>query len=263
MIGQTLGSYRIEGKLGEGGMGVVYRAKDTKLGRHVALKVLPEALAGDADRMVRFEREARVLASLNHSNIATLFGVEESNGVRALAMELVEGSTLAERISRGPIPIVEALTIARQICEALDYAHQHGIIHRDLKPANVKITPDRRVKLLDFGVAIIRSVSGGDASTVTTGLTDTGTVTGTFAYMSPEQARGQQLDKRSDIWAFGCVLYEMLTGQVLFAKPTAADTLAAILQMEPELEGLPQSTPASIVRLVARCISHDVLQSAA
>ena len=258
MIDQTLGNYRIEGKLGEGGMGIVYRAKDTKLGRHVALKVLPENFAGDADRMVRFEREAKVLASLNHSNIATLFGVEESNGVRALAMELVAGLTLAERISRGPLPIVEALTIARQICEALDYAHQRGVIHRDLKPANVKITPEGRVKLLDFGLAFIRSVSGADASTVTAGLSDTGTVTGTFAYMSPEQARGQQLDKRTDIWAFGCVLYEMLTGKVLFAKQTTADTLAAILQKEPELEGLSQSTPASIVRLVVRCIRHDV-----
>lgn len=258
MIDRTLGNYRIEEKLGEGGMGVVYRAKDTKLGRHVALKVLPEALAGDADRMVRFEREARVLASLNHSNIAMLFGVEESNGVRALAMELVDGSTLAERIRRGPIPMAEALTIAGQICEALDYAHQCGIIHRDLKPANVKITPDGRVKLLDFGVAVIRPVGGVEATTVTSGLTDTGTVAGTFAYMSPEQARGQQLDKRSDIWSFGCVLYEMLTGRVLFAKQTTADTLAAILQKEPELEGLPQSTPASIVRLAARCVRHDV-----
>ena len=258
MMDRTLGNYRIEGKLGEGGMGVVYRAKDTRLGRNVALKVLPEALASDAERMVRLEREARVLASLNHPNIATLFGVEESNGMRALVMELVDGWTLSQRIDRGPIPVAEALTIAAQICEALEYAHQHGVIHRDLKPANVKITPEGRVKLLDFGVAIIRSVSGGDASTVTAGLTDTGAVTGTLAYMSPEQARGQHLDKRSDIWAFGCVLYEMLTGQVLFAKQTAADTLAAILQKEPELEGLPQSTPASIVRLVARCIRHDV-----
>jgi serine/threonine-protein kinase len=216
--GDKIAHYTVAAKLGAGGMGEVYRATDSKLGRDVALKVLPEAFAQDAQRMQRFQREAQVLASLNHPHIATIHGLEESGAARALVMELVEGPTLAERIAQGPIPVEEVLPIAKQIAEALEYAHEHGIIHRDLKPANIKLTPDGAVKVLDFGLA--KALADDPASsldltnspTLSVAATKAGLILGTAAYMSPEQARGGQVDKRTDIWAFGVVLYEMLTG---------------------------------------------------
>jgi serine/threonine protein kinase len=240
LTGRRIGVYLFQSLLGAGGMGEVYRARDTKLGRDVAIKILPRAFTADPDRLARFEREARVLASLNHPNIGSIYGLEEGEGVRALVLELVEGETLAERIakgsraapgSKGPgLSVTEALPIARQIAAALDAAHEKGIIHRDLKPANVKITPGGTVKVLDFGLAkvAIGDGSGTDrtaAPTVTLGGTREGLIVGTAAYMSPEQARGQAVDKRTDIWAFGCVLYETLTGQVAFAGRTLSENL--------------------------------------
>jgi len=215
MIGQTIAHYRVTAKLGAGGMGEVYRATDTKLGRDVALKVLPEAFAQDDQRMRRFQREAQVLASLNHPHIAAIYGLEESGATRALVMELVEGPTLAERISGGAIPLDEALPIAKQIAEALEYAHEHGIIHRDLKPANIKLTKDSVVKVLDFGLAkaLSEEATVADVSTsptMTAAATKAGIILGTAAYMSPEQARGGQVDKRADIWAFGVVLLSFI-----------------------------------------------------
>ena len=221
--GIRLGIYEVTAQIGEGGMGQVYRAHDTKLNRDVALKVLPDAFASDPDRLARFTREAHALASLNHTNIAHIHGLEESSGVRALVMELVEGTTLADRIAQGPIPIDEALPIAKQIAEALEAAHEQGIIHRDLKPANIKVRPDGTVKVLDFGLAkamepaVASSPSMSPPPTITTpAMTQAGIILGTAAYMSPEQARGKVVDKRADIWAFGAVLFEMLTGQRSF-----------------------------------------------
>jgi serine/threonine protein kinase len=235
--GTTLGSYEVTAKLGEGGMGEVYGAEDTKLGRQVAIKVLPEAFAKDPERLARFDRKARVLAALDHANIAAIYGLEEAEGRKLLIMQLAEGETLAERIGRGPIPVDEALPIALQIAEALEAAHEKGIIHRDLKPANVKVTQDGRVKVLDFGLAKAlepESTSEGEqlltqSPTLTAQMTGAGVLLGTAAYMSPEQARGQPLDKRADVWAFGCVLYEMLTGKLAFAGATTTDVLAAVV----------------------------------
>jgi serine/threonine-protein kinase len=254
---QTIAHYRITAKLGAGGMGEVWRATDTKLGREVAIKVLPEAFANDADRMARFTREAQVLASLNHPNIAAIYGVEE----RALIMELVEGPTLAERIAQGPVPLDEALPIARQIAEALEYAHERGVVHRDLKPANVKITPEGRAKLLDFGLAKAMSPETtvrdpASSPTLTMRATMAGVILGTAGYMSPEQARGQDADKRADIWSFGVVLFEMLTGRPLFAGPTISDTLAAVLTKEPDLS----QAPAKVRRLLQSCLQKDPKQ---
>jgi len=252
---QTIAHYRMIAKIGEGGMGEVYRALDTKLGRDVAIKVIPEAFARDADRMMRFAREARVLASLNHPQIAAIYGVEE----RALVMELVEGPTLAERIAQGPIPLDEALPIARQIGEALEYAHEKGIVHRDLKPANIKLTADGQVKVLDFGLAKALSnepVSGddpADSPTLTMRATVAGVIMGTAAYMSPEQARGKTVDKRADIWAFGVVLYEMLTGRQLFDGETVSDTLAHVLTKEPDWD----RAPAKARHLLRECLAKD------
>jgi len=252
---QSIAHYRVTAKLGEGGMGEVWRATDTKLNRDVAIKLLPSTFASDADRMARFAREAQVLASLNHPNIAAIYGVEE----RALVLELVEGPTLADRIARGAMPTEEALPIAVQIAEALEYAHEKGIIHRDLKPANIKITLEGRVKILDFGLAkAMSSETGpsGDAMsspTLTMRATMAGTIMGTAAYMSPEQARGQAVDKRSDIWAFGVVLHEMLTGRALFAGPTISDTLAAVLKTEPDVA----SVPGQVRPVVERCLRKD------
>src|SRR5262245_5427678 len=221
-IGSCLGSYEIVSGIGAGGMGEVYRARDTRLKRDVALKILPESLANDSDRLARFQREAEVLASLNHPHIAQIYGIEESNDTRALVMELVEGETLAKRIARGPIPLDEALPTAKQIAEALEAAHEQAIIHRDLKPANIKVRPDGTVKVLDFGLAKLADPMGRTAvSTATLSptitspalMTGVGVLLGTAAYMSPEQAKGRPADKRSDIWAFGCVLFEMLTGK--------------------------------------------------
>jgi serine/threonine protein kinase len=251
--GTKLGPYEIQTLLGKGGMGEVYRARDTKLKREVALKVLPEEFARDPGRMVRFQREAEVLASLNHPNIAHIYGVEES----ALAMELVEGETLA-----GPLPIDTALNYAKQIAEALEYAHERGVIHRDLKPANIKITPDGAVKLLDFGLAKAaeEGATPADASnspTLTLGATSVGVILGTAAYMSPEQASGKIADRRSDIWSFGAVLYEMLSGKQTFAGESVSDTLASVLKVDPDWRALPQNTPASIVKLMRRCLTRD------
>ncbi len=263
--GSRLGPYEIVSAIGAGGMGEVYRARDTKLSREVALKVLPEAFASDAERMGRFEREAKVLASLNHPNIASIYGFEESGGVRALVMELVEGQTLADRIANSPIPLDEALPVAMQICEGLEYAHERGIVHRDLKPANVKITPDGVVKLLDFGLA--KALEGKAAATDPSSsptlsrlATQAGIILGTAAYMAPEQAKGKAVDRRADIWAFGCVLYEMLTGKQTFGGETGSDILAAVIKEEPDWSLLPVDTPPAIRYLLRRCLKKDAKQ---
>jgi serine/threonine protein kinase len=263
--GTRLGPYEILSPLGAGGMGEVYRARDAKLGRDVALKVLPEAFARDAERMARFEREAKVLASLNHPNIASIYGLEDSGATRALVMELVEGSTVADRLKSGPIPIDEALLIARQICEALEYAHERGIVHRDLKPANVKVTNNDAVKVLDFGLA--KAVEGGAASsdittspTISQMATQGGVLLGSPAYMAPEQARGKAVDRRADIWAFGCFLYEMLTGKMAFRGETVTDTLAAVIRGDPDWLALPPATPIGVRVLLQRCLQKDPKQ---
>ncbi len=263
MIGQVLGPYTIVSRLGEGGMGEVYRARDIKLNRDVAIKVLLPAVANDPDRLARFSREAQVLASLNHSNIASIYGIEESGAVTALVMELVEGEDLSQRISRGAIPIDEALPIARQIAEALEAAHDHGIIHRDLKPANVKVRPDGTVKVLDFGLAKAVDPTAGSSATAMNSptlsihATEAGLILGTAAYMSPEQAAGKAVDKRSDLWAFGVVLLEMLTGRQTFGGESISHVLAAVLKDEPDWTALPPDTPASIRRLLKRCLEKD------
>ena len=252
--GTRLGSYEILSPLGAGGMGEVYRAKDTKLKREVALKVLPEAFSRDRERMARFQREAEMLAALNHPNIAGIYGLEEG----ALIMELVEGETLSR-----PLPIETALRYARQIAEALEYAHERGVIHRDLKPANVKVTPEGTVKVLDFGLAkAIENPSAGGADpanspTLTLGMTAVGVIMGTAAYMSPEQAGGKTADRRADIWSFGAVLYEMLSGKRAFDGESVSDTLASVLKVDPDWNALPAATPASIRKLVRRCLAKD------
>ncbi len=242
-------------------MGEVYRASDSRLRRDVALKVLPQSFAADPQRMVRFEREAQVLASLNHPNIAAIYGLEESGTTRALVMELVEGPTLAARIGRNPVPLAEAMPIARQIAEALEFAHERGIIHRDLKPANVKFTQTDSLKVLDFGLAKALAddpSSSNISSSPTLSGTRAGSILGTPAYMSPEQARGKPVDRRTDIWSFGCVLFELLTGRMAFQGETVTDTLAAVLTTHPPLEGLPSSTPPNLRRLIERCLQKDV-----
>ena len=293
--GVQFGPYEVLSALGAGGMGEVYRARDATLNRDVALKVLPELFALDRDRLARFKREAQVLASLNHPNIAAIYGFEESNpstgsgyAVQALVLELVEGPTLAERIAHGPIPVDEAMPIARQIAEALEAAHEQGIVHRDLKPANIKLkvrgappprTEDGRlerrlsaadvadctVKVLDFGLAKALDpvgVIGGDAiasPTITSpAMTQLGIILGTAAYMSPEQSKGRPSDKRSDVWAFGAVLFEMLTGHRAFKGDDVSDTLAAVLRQDIDWTALPPSTPASVRRLLARCLDREV-----
>ncbi|MFY9560431.1 MAG: protein kinase, partial [Terriglobales bacterium] len=260
--GTKLGPYEIVAPLGAGGMGEVYRAHDTKLGRDVALKFLPPLFTSDADRLARFEREARLLASLNHPHIGAIYGFEDTGNVPALVLELVEGDTLDERVRRGPSPLSEALAFAQQIADALEAAHRAGIIHRDLKPSNIKITPDGLVKVLDFGLAkaLAAEGSGHDLSnspTMTAGGTIAGVILGTAAYMSPEQARGQPVDKRTDIWAFGCVLFEMLTGSSAFLRETVTDTIAAVVGAEPGWKSLPADTPGSIRRLLTRCLQKD------
>jgi len=264
VIGQTISHYRVIGKLGAGGMGEVYRATDTKLNREVAIKILPEGFAQDAERLARFQREAQVLASLNHPNIAAIYGLEESDGIRALVMELVEGPTLADRIGAGPIPVDEALAIAKQIADALEVAHERGIIHRDLKPANVKVTPDDAVKVLDFGLAKISSneTQSDDLSHSPTMIkgTQAGMILGTAAYMSPEQAKGRAVDKRTDVWSFGCVLFEMLSGRQTFNGETLTDTLAAVVRAEPDWDALPAPTPDAVRRLLRRCLTKDLKQ---
>ncbi len=262
MIGRTLGHYEIVEKLGEGGMGAVYRARDTTLGRDVALKLLPEFVATDRERIARLEREARLLASLSHPNIATLHGLEESNGLKYLVMELVPGETLAERISGGPLRIEECLGIFRQIAEGLEAAHEKGIVHRDLKPANVIVTSEGRVKVLDFGLAkaVAEEAPSSDLSkspTLTREGTEQGVILGTASYMSPEQARGKTLDRRTDIWSFGCVFYEALTGRKAFSGETVSDILAAILEREPDWKFLPSRTPPKIQDLLGWCLQKD------
>ena len=257
-VGSRLGHYDVTALIGEGGMGQVYQATDTKLNREVALKVLPQAFTDDPDRLARFQREAQVLASLNHPNIAQIHGLEESEGTRALVLELVERPTLADRIAQGPIPVDEALPIAKQIAEALEAAHEAGVIHRDLKPANVKVKADGVVKVLDFGLAkALEGDTGGDPSespTLTAAATKMGVIIGTAAYMSPEQASGETADKRSDAWAFGVVLFEMLTGQQLFTGKTVSHVLAKVLERDLDFTVLPTSTPAPLRRLLRRCL---------
>jgi len=261
--GTRVGRYHVIAAIGAGGMGEVYRATDTDLKRAVAIKVLPATLAADPDRLARFQREAEILASLNHPNIAIIHGIEKADGGRAIVMELVEGPDLADRIGRGPVPIREALTIARQIADALEAAHQAGVIHRDLKPSNVKVRSDGTVKVLDFGLAkALDSTSSvnepSQAATRTSpAQTVAGVILGTAGYMSPEQARGQPVDRRTDVWSFGCVLYEMLTGRAPFLRETVSDSVAAILEREPDWVALPNATPPAIQRLVARCLAKD------
>lgn len=300
---QQIGHYQVVAKIGEGGMGVVYRARDTKLNRDVALKLLPPEFAEDASRMARFEREAQLLALLNHPKIAAIYGLEESGSTRALVMELVEGPTLAERIGKSSasaprkagsasrtqaaasasgsktsasasigtgarkaaIPIDEALPIAQQVAEALEYAHEHGVIHRDLKPANIKLTTDGDVKVLDFGLAKAMGPedASGDVSnspTLSLAMTEAGLIMGTAAYMAPEQARGKPADRRADIWAFGCVLYEMLAGQKAFEGETVSDVLASVIRAEPDWSALPETTLPAVRRLVRRCLAKDPKQ---
>ena len=260
-VGSRLGHYDVTALIGEGGMGQVYQATDTKLKRQVALKILPEAFSADPERLARFQREAEVLASLNHPNIAAIHGLEEAEGIRALVLELVEGPTLADRIKRGPIPLDEALPIAKQIAEALEAAHEKGIIHRDLKPANIKVREDGTVKVLDFGLAKALDPSPtGDPSespTLTAMATQMGVIMGTAAYMSPEQARGKTVDKRADIWAFGCVLYEMLTGQMAFHGEDVSMTLASVMKSDLNVKTLPPGVPTAVRMVLRRCLEKD------
>ena len=261
--GTRLGAYDIVALIGAGGMGEVYRATDTNLKRAVAIKILPESVGADRERLARFQREAEVLASLNHLNIATIYGLERSHGTTALVMELVEGPTLADRIAQGPIPIDQALPIAKQIAEAFEAAHDAGVIHRDLKPANIKLRPDGTVKVLDFGLA--KALAPDPSSTAadqvsqsptisSPAMTRAGVILGTAAYMSPEQARGDFADRRSDVWAFGCVLFEMLTGRRAFGGATVSDTLAAVLRAEPEWHRLPSTLHPRLRLLLERCL---------
>ncbi len=265
MIGRTISHYKVSAKLGEGGMGEVWRAEDTKLGRDVALKVIPDSFAGDPERLERFEREARVLAALSHPNIAGIHGLEDVEGKRFLVMEVAEGETLSERIARGPLPVEDAVRIAVHIAQALEVAHDKGIIHRDLKPGNVVVGPDGRAKVLDFGLAKamgIHPLSGNSGQntqspTLAPGMTQAGMLLGTAGYMSPEQARGKEVDRRTDNWAFGCVLFEMLGGRKAFDGETVTDVLGAIVHKEPEIDKLPASVPPRIRRLLDRCLQKD------
>jgi serine/threonine protein kinase/Tol biopolymer transport system component len=261
-IGQTLAHYKIVQKLGQGGMGEVYQATDLKLGRDVALKVLPEEFARDADRVARFQREAKLLASLNHPNIAAIHGLEESGGTHFLVLELVPGETLADQIKRGPIPVEEALKLALQIAEALEAAHEKGVIHRDLKTANIKVTPEGKVKVLDFGLAKAfagdrSELNSPDSPTLSLAATRQGVILGTAAYMSPEQARGETVDKRADIWAFGCVLFEMMTGRGTFDGRTVSDVLASVLKSEPDWSRLPPNLHWRLREVIGRCLNKE------
>ena len=262
--GDSLSHFTILDKIGQGGMGEVFRALDTKLDREVAIKVLPEAFAEDPDRLSRFQREAKLLASLNHPNVASVFGVHRFEDTRFLAMELVQGEDLSERLRRGRLPVDEALDIARQIAEALEAAHDSGVIHRDLKPANIKMTASGAVKILDFGLAKGLGPSGASAEmdltqlpTATSAGTVAGAILGTAPYMSPEQARGQAVDTRTDIWSFGCVVLECLTGKSLFGRETGSDSIGAVLQTDPDWTQLPPNTPQAVRRLLRRCLAKD------
>jgi len=266
--GTRLGAYETIGPLGAGGMGEVYRARDTKLNRDVALKILPDAFALDSERLARFKREAQILAALNHPNIAAIYGFEDSSGTHALVLELVEGPTLADLIAKGPIRLDEALPIAKQIAEALEAAHEQGIIHRDLKPANIKVRDDGTVKVLDFGLAKAMEPASAlspapmSSPTITSPamVTGVGALLGTAAYMAPEQAKGKPADKRSDIWAFGCVIYEMLTGRRAFDCDDVMDTLAGVLTQEPDWRALPAATPVPLGRLLRRALEKESIR---
>ncbi len=262
MINKTIAHYKITSKLGQGGMGEVYRATDTKLGRDVAIKILPEAFAEDRDRIARFKREAHVLATLNHTNIAIIHGIEQSEDTYALVMELVEGETLGQRLKREPMTVEEALDCCKQIAEALEAAHEKGIIHRDLKPENVKITSDGHVKVLDFGLAkeVVDPAASDDQAespTITHMTSTPGELLGTAPYMSPEQAMAKPVDRRSDIWSFGCVLFECLTGERLFHGEVVTETLAGIIKGEPDWALLPENTPPTIHLLLRKCLTKD------
>jgi Tol biopolymer transport system component len=260
--GRMISHYRLVEKIGEGGMGVVWKATDTTLDRSVAIKILPEIFSGDDELLARFEREAKLLAALNHPNIAVIHGLHHADGMHFLAMELVPGENLAQRIWRGALPEGEAVSVARQVADALEAAHEQGVIHRDLKPANIQVTPEGKVKLLDFGLAKafeVESISGdpSQSPTLTSAGTKAGVILGTAAYMSPEQARGRPVDRRADIWAFGCVFYEMLAGKMTFSGETASDTLAAVLKLEPDWQLLPELTPTRLRQLLHRCLVKD------
>ena len=260
-VGSRIGSYQVVSQLGQGGMGVVFRARDTRLERDAALKTLPDVFAGDRDRLSRLQREAQVLASLNHPHIAQIYGLEEAGGACYIAMELVEGETLADRIVHGPIPVDEVVRIARQIADALEAAHEKGVVHRDLKPANIKLTPDGRVKVLDFGLAKAIDHGAGTTAmsqspTLSLAATQAGLVLGTAGYMSPEQAKGKPVDRRADIWAFGVVVYEMLTGRPAFSGETVSETLAHVMMKEPDWQA-PSRAPAGLVHLLQRCLVKD------
>jgi serine/threonine protein kinase len=264
--GVRLGPFEVQSRIGAGGMGEVWRARDTKLNRDVALKVLPDAFTLDPERIARLTREAQVLASLSHSNIAAIYGFEDGSAAHALVLEFIDGPTLADRIAAGPLPLDDALPIARQIADALEAAHEHGVIHRDLKPANIKVRRDGTVKVLDFGLAKALEISPGSGAahalshspTITSpAMTRAGVVLGTAAYMSPEQARGRQADQRSDVWAFGCVLFEMLTGRRAFGAAEVSDVLADVLRADPDWKALPPTTTASVRRLLRRCLEKD------
>ena len=262
MIGKTLSHYKVLEKIGQGGMGEVYRAEDTNLSREVAIKVLPEQFTKDPQRLARFEREAKLLAQLNHPNIAAIYGFEEADDVRFLAMELVPGETLQERVAKGPLPVEEVLEVCRQIAEGVEAAHEKGVIHRDLKPANVKVTPEGKVEILDFGLAKafedeIPAADISQSPTLTEEMTRAGVILGTAAYMSPEQAKGKPVDKRADIFGFGAILYELLTGKRVFQGETITETLGAIIHKEPEWEALPQNTPARVRELMVDCLEKD------
>ncbi|HEV2063317.1 MAG TPA: serine/threonine-protein kinase, partial [Thermoanaerobaculia bacterium] len=260
--GARLGTYEILGPLGAGGMGEVYRAHDRKLGREVAIKVLSEAFASDPSRVARFQREARMLAAVNHSGIAAIYGAEEDGDFRYIVMELVPGETLSEKLAAGPLPVPEALGLAAQIAEALSVAHEKGVIHRDLKPANIKVTPEGRIKVLDLGLAKAMEMEtpAGDISKSPTLVIDDsrpGNLLGTPGFMSPEQARGKETDRRADIWAFGCVLFEMLSGKRAFPGDSVPDILLAILDREPDWNALPAATPERVRELLRRCLEKD------
>jgi len=262
LVGESLAHYEITAEIGKGGMGEVYQAKDRKLGRDVAIKILPEEFARDADRIARFQREAKLLASLNHPNIAAIHGLEESDGTHFLVMELIEGRTLDDRAKSGPIPVEEALRLALQIAEALEAAHEKGVIHRDLKPANIKATPDGKIKVLDFGLAKAyagdpEEVNLSHSPTLSDIATQQGLILGTAAYMSPEQARGKPVDKRTDIWAFGCVLYEMLTGKAAFQGEDVTEILAAVVKSEVSLDKLPANIHSRVREVIIRCLQKD------
>jgi serine/threonine protein kinase len=260
LTGRRLGAYQVHSRIGAGGMGEVYRARDTKLGRDVAIKILPRLFTSDPERLARFEREARVLASLNHPHIGAIYGLEDADGLPALVLELVDGETLADRIARGPIPLTDALAIARQIADALEAAHERDIVHRDVKPANIKVTPNGVVKVLDFGLAKISDAASGGASSLratTPAVSTPGVILGTAAYMSPEQAKGKEAGRTSDVWAFGCVLYELLTGRRVFEGVTAGEVLGEVLKTEPDWGALPDESPESIRRLLRRCLQKE------